>query len=698
MFARLGHLAVRRKGIVLVASVLLVVIAGGLGSLLFARLSSGGYSDPRSDSARAANYLTNTFGAKDPAIVLIVDGGKASVNDISVSALKIEADVRKEAGIDRTISYWSAGNPPQLASRDGRAGYIFVYPSGSNFDKNSSIGGRIQKKYDRQIGNVRVYTAGFAVFANSVNTKISKDLAKAESIAIPLTFITLAVVFGSLIAASMPLVIGISAILGAFFLVWLVSLATDISVFALNLITGLGLGLGIDYALLIVNRFREELHAGKSVEESVVKTVDTAGRTVVFSGLTVALTLGSLIIFPQFFLKSFAYAAFGVVFVAILGATTTLPALLALAGPRIDKYVVRKSAIAPKEDGRWAATARLVMKRPIAVVIGTLLFLALIASPIRSISFGNVDDRVLPKNDKLAIAAQVQRDRFPGNEATPVEVIVPHAAAQQAAITNYVQDLAKVPGIVHVLPPTVTADTARIQGISSVDPRTPAGQNQINQIRALNAPNGTLIGGAAADYTDSQNAIAHNLKWILLWIAVSVLILLFLFTGSIILPIKAVLLNAISLSATLGLLTWIFVDGHLVFLLGGFTVTNTLDTSTLLLVAVLTFGLSMDYELFLLSRIKEEHLAGKGTVESVATGLQRSARIITAAAMLLAIVFAIFVTSGVTAIKMLGLGVAFAILLDATVVRALLVPALMRLFGELNWWAPKSLQRFSIKH
>jgi len=698
MLARLGQLAVRRKGIVLVASIVLLVIAGGLGSLLFARLSSGGYSDPGSDSAKAATYLTQAFGAKDPAIVLVVDGGKASVNDISASALKIEADVKKEAGVDHTLSYWSAGNVPQLASKDGKAGYIFVYLSGSNFDKASSIGGQIQKKYDRQIGNVRVYATGFAIFAHSVNTKISKDLAKAESIAIPLTFITLAIVFGSLIAAGMPLVVGISAILGAFFLVWLVSLATDVSIFALNLITGLGLGLGIDYALLIVNRFREELHAGKSVEESVVRTVDTAGRTVVFSGLTVALTLGSLVIFPQFFLKSFAYAALGVVFVAVLGAITTLPALLALAGPRIDKYVVRKSAITPKEDGRWAATARLVMKRPIAVVIGTLVLLALIASPIKSISFGQVDDRALPKNDKAAVSAQVQRDRFPGNEATPVEIIVPHAASQSVAISNYVQSLAKVPGIIHVVPPTVTADTARIQGISSVSPRTPEGQNLINRIRALKAPDGTLVGGVAADYADSQAAIAHNLKWILLWIAVSVLVLLFLFTGSIILPIKAILLNAISLSATLGLLTWVFVDGHLGFLLGGFAITHTLDTSTLLLVAVLTFGLSMDYELFLLSRIKEEHLAGKGTVESVATGLQRSARIITAAATLLAIVFATFIISGVTAIKMMGLGVAFAILLDATVIRALLVPALMRLFGELNWWAPKSLQRFSIKH
>lgn len=698
MFARLAYLAVRRKMLVVIASAVIVGIAAGLGSLVFARLSSGGYNDPGSDSTKVFTYLHDTLGVKDPGVVLIVDGGKASVNDISSTALKIEGEVRRENGVERTLSYWSAGNAPQLASKDGKAGYIFVYLTSTQMDKSSNIAATLQNKYDKQIDNVRVYATGYSIFAHSVNSRISKDLAKSESIAIPLTFIALAFVFGGLIAAGMPLVVGVSAILGSFFLVWLISLTTDVSIFALNLITGLGLGLGIDYALLIVNRFREELHAGKSVEESVVKTMDTAGRTVFFSGLTVAVTLGSLVLFPQFFLKSFAYAALAVVFVAVTCALTTLPALLAIAGPRIDKYVVRKGALTPREDGRWAATARFVMKRPVAVVVVVLTLLAIIAAPIRGVAFSQVDDRVLPKSDKAAIAAQVQRDRFPGNEANPIEVIIPKASSQGTTLAAYSQDLAKISGIIQVVPPVVTSDTARIQAISSVSPRTPAGEKQINAIRAIHAPYGTLVGGVAADYTDSQNGIARTLPWVFLWIGVSVLILLFLFTGSIILPIKAILLNAISLTVTIGVLTWIFIDGHLANLLGGFTLTGSLDTSTLILVAVLTFGLSMDYELFLLSRIKEEHLAGKSTIDSVATGLQRSARIISAAAVLLAIVFASFITSGVTLIKTMGFGVAFAIILDATVVRGLLVPALMRLFGEANWWAPKSLKRFSIKH
>lgn len=698
MFAKLGHLVVRRKMLVVVASLLIVVVAAGLGSLVFARLSSGGYSDPGSDSAKVFTYLHDTLGVKEPGVVLIVDGGRANINDISSSALAIERRVKSENGVERTLSYWSSGNAAQLASKDGKAGYIFVYLTSTQMDRTSKIAATLQNKYDKQFGNVRVYATGFSVFAHSINSRISKDLAKSETIAIPLTFIALAFVFGGLIAAGMPLVVGISAILGSFFLVWLISLVTDISIFALNLITGLGLGLGIDYALLIVNRFREELHAGKSVEESVVKTMDTAGRTVFFSGLTVAVTLGSLVLFPQFFLKSFAYAALAVVFLAIAGALTTLPALLAIAGPRIDKFVVRRSALTPKEEGRWAVTARFVMKRPVAVVVVVLALLAIIAAPIRGVAFSQVDDRVLPKSDKAAIAAQVQRDRFPGNEANPIEIIIPKASAQGAAIATYSGQLAKISGIIQVVPSIVTADTARIQAISSISPRTPESEKQIHAIRAINSPNGTLVGGVAADYADSQSGIARTLPWVFLWIGLSVLVLLFLFTGSIILPIKAIVLNAISLTVTIGALTWIFIDGHMANLLGGFTLTGTLDTSTLLLITVLTFGLSMDYELFLLSRIKEEHLAGKSTVDSVAIGLQRSARIISAAAVLLAIVFASFITSGVTLVKMMGFGIAFAIILDATVIRGLLVPALMRLFGEANWWAPKSLKRFSIKH
>jgi RND superfamily putative drug exporter len=496
----------------------------------------------------------------------------------------------------------------------------------------------------------------------------------------------------------MPVVVAISAILGAFVILYLISLATGVSIFALNLITGLGMGLGIDYSLLMVNRFREELKSGKSVEESVTQTVKTAGRTVFFSGITVMISLASLMFFPQMFLKSFGYGGVAVVAIAIVGALIPLPAILALLGTKIDKFVVRKSAITPKEDGRWAHTARYVMKRPVAVVVLSLLILGTVASPIKDIVFSQVDTRVLPASDKAAIAAKVGQDKFPGEQANPVEIVIPNGTTKMIEINSFVSDLANVPGIINIGAPETVGSDVRIAAIHSMGARSPAAENMIIKIRELTVPEGTLVGGVAADYADSQIGIAKTLPLALGWIAIGTLILLFMFTGSIILPIKAVILNLLSLSATLGAMTWIFIGGNMNWLVGSFTNTGSIDTSIVILIAVVAFGLSMDYEVFLLSRIKEEHDAGHSNIESVALGLQKSARIITAAAVILSVVFAIFMTSGVTSIKTMGFGVAFAILLDATLVRALLVPALMRLFGERNWWAPKALKRFTISH
>jgi RND superfamily putative drug exporter len=459
----------------------------------------------------------------------------------------------------------------------------------------------------------------------------------------------------------------------------------------------MGLGLGIDYSLLIVNRFREELHHGKSVEEATIKTVATAGRTVFFSGITVIITLAALLFFPLMFLKSFGYAGVTVVAMAILGAIIPLPAVLAMLGNKVDKFTVRKSATTPKSDGGWAKTARFVMARPVTVVVAAIALLTIIASPIRQIVFAQVDTRVMPKSSPISIASNEMAADFPGQQGNPIDFVLPNGA-DASALTAYQQRIIKTAGIVAVTPPISAGAAMHFTAIESMPPRTPEGQKLIQNLRAIPFASKVLIGGVAADYTDSQLGIAHTLPWALGWIALGVLLLLFAFTGSLILPIKAVLLNALSLAAMMGAMTYVFIQGHLMWLVGKFQITGSIDTSMVILVSVVTFGLSMDYEVFLLSRIREEHDAGHNNVESVAIGLQRSARIITAAAILLAIVFAAFITSGVTSIKTLGFGVAIAILLDATIIRALLVPALMRLFGELNWWAPKALRRFSIKH
>ena len=699
MFEKLGSLIVKRRRLIFSLFMVAIFSAGAIGTSVFGKLDSGGYNDPKSDSAKAFEYLTDVFKVKDPAVVLVVETSNG-VNDpaVVVTATKLETSLKNESGVGSTLSYWSAGGAPTLKSSDSNSAFLFIYSEDVEWDNVQSLGKRIQEKYDGKFENLNIYASGTGVFAHAINTKIADDLKLSEAISIPLTFILLVFVFGGLVASSMPLLVGVSAILGSLFVIYLLTLFTGVSVFALNLITGLGLGLGIDYSLLVVNRFREELHSGKSVDEAVKRTVETAGKTVFYSGLTVVITLAALMLFPLMFLKSFGYAGVTVVIMAVLGALVALPALLAILGKRIDKAVVRKGALKPKEDGRWAQTARFVMRKPVSVVVLSLVLLTVLAAPIKNIVFSQVDSRVLPASNPAAYAAQLITERFPGQEGNPIEIIIPGGASNIEQINNFTQEIAKVVGVVRVGEPQILGNDVRVIAVHDMGPRTPAAEALIKEIRLIPSPDQTLIGGVAADYADTQIGIAKTMPWALTWIAIGVLILLFVFTGSLILPIKAVILNILSLAATLGVITWIFVDGNLKWLVGDFTTTGSVDTGSIILVAVVAFGLSMDYELFLLSRIKEEHDAGRSNVESVATGLQRSARIITAAAGLLAIVFASFVLSGVTSIKMLGFGVAFAIILDATLVRALLVPALMRLFGERNWWAPKSLKRFTIDH
>ena len=700
MFEKLGHLMYRRRKAAVALFVIGILAAGGVGSMVFNRLDAGGYSNPKSDSYKVYNYLHDTLKESDPTVVLVVDAGK-DVSDpvITQKALALEARISKEPSVTRTVSYWSAGNTPAFKSSDGKAAYILIYGKGEAFSPASQdMGAYFQKNYDGTIDGLRIYAGGVGVVGNAITEKISKDLSISEAISIPLTFILLAFVFGAMVASAMPLVVGVAAILGAFFILYLITLFTDVSIYALNLTTGMGLGLGIDYALLMVNRFREELHHGKDIENAIITTLKTAGKTVFYSGLTVFVTLLSLTFFPLGFLKSFGYAGVSVVALAVFGALFGLPPILALVGHKVDKGVIRKSAITPKEDGRWAHTARYVMKRPVAVVLLALIILGVFAAPLKNIAFSQGDSRMLPESNPAAVATAVQAARFPGQTGNPIEILILDGVGKDSEVAAYSAQVAKVSGVVAVTPPQMYGKDIRIVAYESMLPRTPEAQKMIHDIRDIKSPANTLVGGVAADYTDSQDGIAHTLPWALGWIAISVLVLIFIFTGSIILPIKAVLLNILSLGATMGALTWVFIDGHLQWLVGSFTLTGTLDTSIVILISVVVFGLSMDYELFLLSRIREEHMAGKSNIESVATGLQRSARIITAAALLLAVVFAAFITSGVTSIKSMGFGVALAVILDATIVRGLLVPALMRLFGERNWWAPKAMQRFTITH
>lgn len=711
---RFGALIARHPRRVLAGFTLLLVLMGALGVGLFPRLQSAGYDDPGSESARAGSALAQEFGVDVPVAVLAIDVTQGVDSPAGAAAARSLVErVGQLPGVDGVVSYWTSGRPAALRGIDGRTGQVLVQTSATTDADRADVAERITTlaaSTDAAEPGLTAYVGGAETVNAALTSEITADLASAEAIAIPVTFVLLLLVFGGLVAAGLPFIVALGSILGSFFLVWLVSLTTDVSVFALNLITGLGLGLGIDYALLVVTRFREELRDGHEPQTAVARTVATAGRTVLFSGATVLVVLAAMTFFPQYFLKSFGYAGMAATVMAVLAAVIALPAALALLGRRVDRWRVIRRDLAPRDTGLWSRVAKLVMRRPVPVLVVVAVGMLALASPVLSASFSQADQRILPADHPAAVSSRVLGERFAGREASPVDVVLPGAGDNLPGVATYAAALSRVEHVTSVTTPSqvvargavvtqniqpstyAAGGDVRLRVVADVDPRTQAGRDLVSAVRAVPAPVADrLVGGVAAQFSDSQSAIVDSGRFALLWIAVATLVLLFLFTGSVVIPIKALLLNVVSLLATLGALIWTFQDGHLQWLVGDFTVTGTVDTSMVVLIGVVAFALSMDYEVFLISRIAEEHRRGSDTQTSVVLGLQRSGRIITAAAVLLAVVFATFVSSGVTSIKQLGFGVAFAILLDATVVRGLLVPALMRLMGRANWWAPAPL-------
>ncbi|MFM8926646.1 MAG: MMPL family transporter [Rhodoluna sp.] len=696
----LSNFVIRHSKLALFGFVGLVLLSliGGLQA--FGNLKGGGYNDPNSQSSKVSEILKTEFKQDDPEVILIVDFSRSTEDSQSEeSANLITSALLDTPGVNKVWSYFTLGRPETLKSSDGQAIYMFA-----KLDEDAKQAKVAEQIADEIGGNnygAEVYVAGWAPITAEINHAIEQDLVRAESVAIPLVILLMIFVFGSVVAAGLPLMIAGLTILGSFFFIWLSSLFTDTSTFSVNLITGLGLGLGIDYALLMVNRFREERHKNLTVAESVENTILSAGRTVFFSGVTVVLVMLALNFFPQYFLKSFAFAGVVSVSLAVAAALIALPALLNLVGDNVNRWPLFRHR-APKDHGFWEKLAKFVMRRPVSIMLVTLIGLGSLTALGMNVKLGQVDDRILPKDNRVVIAANQIRERFDGREGSPVEILIPKTTGKDAE--QVAKDLSKEKNITRVetatgfyvegllaapfpRPDLETQSYSRVIAIADVEPRSPEGESLTTSIRSLDED--FLVGGSAAIYTDSLAGITNNLPLAVTWIMLTTLVLLFLFTGSILLPIKALLLNFMSLFATMGFLVWVFMNGNLKWLIGDFATTGTIDSSSLVLVAVISFGLSMDYELFLLSRIKEQHDAGLNTIDSVAIGLQRSGRVITTAAMVLAVSFAAFVSSGVSIMKMLGLGIAFAVLLDATVIRALLVPALMRLFGEANWYAPK---------
>ena len=712
LLTRLGHLATRRRRAVLLLALAFAVVAGGIGGGVFPRLSSSGFTDPGSASAKAVTLLAQRFGTGEPDLVLVVTARSGNVDAAEVAAAgkALTKRLAAEADVVDVASYWSLGSPSALRSSDGtRALVVARTDRGDN--GRAAIAKRVMSDLQTtdSAGPIKVQVGGVAAVYSQMSTTIQKDLARAESIAIPITLILLILVFGSVVSASLPLLVGGLSIVGAFLSLYVITLFTDVSIFAINLVTAMGLGLGIDYSLFIVSRFREEMARGADPDEAVIRTVRTAGRTVVFSGLTVALALSSMLVFPLYFLRSFAYAGIAVVAVAMTGAIVVLPAMLAVLKHRVDSLMVLRRSPLPSEDGVWARIARTVMRRPWPVALGVTAILLILGAPFLSVHWGQADDRALPESASVRQAGDLLRTQFTGRETASLSVVLPAASAS----TSYIATLSRLPHVSRVegaagswvagqqvSGPAAdaakytarTGDGSWLAVVPTVDPFSGEGEQLVKSIRATKASGAVYVGGVAADAVDTKHSLASRLPWALGIVAITTAILLFLFTGSVIVPVKALLLNTLSLTATFGAMVWIFQDGHLSGLLN-FTPTGVLEMSIPILMFCIAFGLSMDYEVFLLSRIKEEYDRTKDNTLSVERGLQRTGWIVTAAALLLAIVFIAFSTSSVTTIKLMGVGVALAILMDATLVRGLLVPAVMRLAGDWNWWAPAPLRR-----
>jgi putative drug exporter of the RND superfamily len=685
-----------RPRLTLLLALLFTALAVAAGNGVADRLSSGGWEAPRSQSSYATAALAEHFPASQPNLVLLVDGHGAAVDSPAVAAAGQDLARRLAADPDVTgvTSYWGT-HAPVLRAKDGRSAMITARLRGDDNAIAKEVK-RIVPAFRGTHGPVGVTAGGSAAVRHDLQTTIQQDLVRAEMIALPITLVLLVMVFGSAVAALLPLGVGIIAILGTSAVLRGITELTSVSVFAENLTTALGLGLAIDYALFIVRRFREELATGLPPRAAVGRTLRTAGRTVMFSALTVAASLSAMLVFPQYFLRSFAYAGIAVVLLAAGAALIVLPAALVLLGNRVNALDLRR-VLRRRQSGDpgagYARVARLVMRRAPVFAIGAVAGLLLLGLPFLQVKFGTADDRQLPAAAESHQAQQHIREEFPGSPDGAITILAEGAAP--AELAAYERRIAALPSVVRVDGP-VTADGSRAAYLTvlpkgeAVDSGT---QHLVRQIRDVPTSFTASVTGQAAVLVDTKAAIAAKLPWAAGIIAVVTLLLVFLLTGSIVIPLQAVLLNALSLTAMFGSVVWVFQDGHLSGLLG-FTATGSIETTLPVLMFCVAFGLSMDYGVFLLSRIKEEYDRSGDHRSSIVFGLQRTGGLITAAAVILAVVMVAIGTSRVANTKMLGLGIALAVLMDAMVVRTLLVPAVMRLTGRATWWAPPALRRF----
>jgi uncharacterized membrane protein YdfJ with MMPL/SSD domain len=693
MLSALANLATRRGRTVVIAAVIGALVAGALGAGVASRLDPYGADDPSTESVQADNRLDDA-GFQDLGIIALVSGVDVSSPATKHRVESLASEISQDPAVGRITDYYDTGSRA-FVSRDGKSTYLSVALKPTDDKARQDAAKRIAARLD---GTPGVTLGGPALAQEQVNKQVESDLRHAELLAFPLLFLLSLLFFRSLVAALLPPLVGGLAIVGTFFMLRVASEFTSVSIFALNLVTGLGLGLAIDYSLFMVSRYREEIARSGPGAEAMRRTMATSGRTILFSSLTVAAALASLLIFPQRFLYSMGIGGSLVALIAASLALVVLPAILALLGPRVNSlapaFLQRRAEreAGPAESGFWYRLSRLVMRRPAPIAVASAALLIALGIPFLGIKFTSVDATVLPTSASARQVDTALKTGFPPHRDSPIQLAV--AGANGADLQGLIARVRKIPGVATVGPPQrLAGGVSEIDVISTSDPLTDQSQDTVRDLRDM--PTGSasvLITGFTAHHIDTQSSLADHLPLALAIVAGATFVVLFLFTGSVVLPIKALVMNVLTLSATFGILVLIFQDGHLEGLLG-YTSQGALETTQPLLLFAVAFGLSTDYGVFLLSRIKEARDGGADDSHAVAIGLERTGRIVTAAALLFSVAIGAFVTSEIIFIKELGLGTALAVLIDASIVRALLVPSLMELLGRWNWWAPSPLRR-----
>jgi uncharacterized membrane protein YdfJ with MMPL/SSD domain len=691
MLDSLARLMFRRRRRVLVGAILFVVLAGAVGGPVAGLLDSDDDFDPPSaEAVQAREAIARATGASaTPDVVALVRLGAPADSASAQAKLRDVERAAQGPEVARVDAYEPGGFPRELVSKDGQSSYVAV---------TLRDGADSEPVIDRMERLPQVALGGPEVIGEQTGTQVQEDLARAEMLAFPLLFLVSLLVFRGVVAALLPLAIGMTTILTTFLLMRGVNAVEPMSVFALNLIIGLGLGLAIDYSLFVISRFREEVEKGLGTADALSATLRTAGRTVVFSSATVAAALAALLVFPQRFLYSMGIGGILVTLVAATVSLTVLPALLAALGPRVNALSPARWRAAMHRDaalterGFWYRFSRWVMRRPGAIAATTALLLIVLGLPFTQIQFTGVDASVLGTSHSARVVDDALRTEFPPNRTSPV-LVAGHAPESAAAdVRAYAQRLGEIPGVLAVQEPVAAGGLWRIGVVAPGARLDQSAKDAVEAVRAVDAPFPVQVGGSTAEFLDQQSALADRIPVALAILATTTLVILFLMTGSVVLPVKALIMNVLTLSAAFGILKLVFQDGRLEGLLG-YTSQGALESSQPILLFAVAFGLSTDYGVFLLTRIKEARDGGLPNDEAVAVGLQRTGRIVTAAAILFCIAIGAFVTSEMIFIKQLGLGTALAVLIDATIVRALLVPSLMKLLGEWNWWAPKPLAR-----